>query len=203
MFSQACVKNSVHRRGVVSGRDPPSPGKRSPWADTPPDGYCSGRYTSYWNAFLLPECLPFLEHVHTILDLDFELVEGVLLRFALRIVDLSWTLQRMYIDEILYLSVHVVRMAHTKKTKTACTHDYQHLFNLRLFLWTFRANNFIYIIGLTRNSVLTFVSLEVPIMNNFGRYPIFLIFMALIAVITRIIVAQSWISINYNSKPQK
>ena len=33
MFSQACVKNSVHR----SGRD----------------GHCSGRYASYWNAFLL------------------------------------------------------------------------------------------------------------------------------------------------------
>ena len=28
----------------------------TPWADTPPptgDGYCSGRYASYWNAFLL------------------------------------------------------------------------------------------------------------------------------------------------------
>ena len=24
-----------------------------PWADTPADGYCSGRYASYWNAFLL------------------------------------------------------------------------------------------------------------------------------------------------------
>ena len=38
MFSQACVKNSVHKR----------------------DGHCSGRYASYWNAFLLlsQECIP-------------------------------------------------------------------------------------------------------------------------------------------------
>ena len=35
------------------------PGQTSPWADTdqadtplPADGYCSGRYASYWNAFL-------------------------------------------------------------------------------------------------------------------------------------------------------
>ena len=36
-------------------------GRHSPWADTPPgqrpphpaDGYCCGRYASYWNAFLL------------------------------------------------------------------------------------------------------------------------------------------------------
>ena len=191
VFTSVCQEFCPQAGCGVWQRPPPPRAEIPLGRHPPPDGYCSGRYTSYWNAFLLPECLPFLEHVHTILDLDFELVEGVLLRFALRIVDLSWTLQRMYIDEIFYLSVHVVRMAH------------QHLFNLRLFLWTFRANNFIYIIELTRNSVLTFVSLEVPIMNNFGRYPIFLIFMALIAVITRIIVAQSWISINYNSKPQK
>ena len=34
-------------------------GRHPPWADnlppgqTPPDGYCSGRYVSYWNAFFL------------------------------------------------------------------------------------------------------------------------------------------------------
>ena len=37
------------------GRHPP--GRHpSPWADTPhpwADGHCSGRYASYWNAFLL------------------------------------------------------------------------------------------------------------------------------------------------------
>ena len=75
MFSQACVKNSVHRRGV-SARHPPqadTPLARHPpwWADTPrqadtllpwadtslgqtppppADTYCSGRYASYWNA---------------------------------------------------------------------------------------------------------------------------------------------------------
>ena len=76
MFSQACVKNSVHG-GVCQtfplGRHPlgrHSPGRHplgrhSPWADTPlrqtppfgrhppADGYCSGQYASYWNAFLL------------------------------------------------------------------------------------------------------------------------------------------------------
>ena len=73
IFSQACVKNSVNRGWGVSasvhggihpppgqtppGQTPPSLG-RPPWADTPradtlPDGHCSGRYVSYWNAFLL------------------------------------------------------------------------------------------------------------------------------------------------------
>ena len=51
MFSQACVKNSVHRGGGVH------PLGRHPLADTdtpPPslDGHCSGRYASYLNAFL-------------------------------------------------------------------------------------------------------------------------------------------------------
>ena len=47
------------------GRHPPTPGQTPPWADTPlarhpplpytsppADGHCSGRYASYWNAFL-------------------------------------------------------------------------------------------------------------------------------------------------------
>ena len=38
MFSQACVKNSVHGgKGGVRGMR---------------NGNCSGRYASYWNAFL-------------------------------------------------------------------------------------------------------------------------------------------------------
>ena len=48
MFSQACVKNSVH-----GGCTPLPPGRHPPrLADIPPDGHCSGRYASYWNAFL-------------------------------------------------------------------------------------------------------------------------------------------------------
>ena len=68
MFSQACVKNSV--QGVVytpvgappgiqpradplgrhhPGQTPPPPRQTQP---PPPDGHCSGRYASYWNAFL-------------------------------------------------------------------------------------------------------------------------------------------------------
>ena len=40
IFSQACVKNSVHGGGgVVHGRK---------------NSNCGGRYTSYWNAFLFP-----------------------------------------------------------------------------------------------------------------------------------------------------
>ena len=52
MFSQACVKNSA--------RHPP--GQTLPGQTLPPAvGYCSGRYASYWNAFLfmliiLPFC---------------------------------------------------------------------------------------------------------------------------------------------------
>ena len=60
VFARVC--HSVHRG--VSGRHthrqipflgrPPCSGTPL-WADTPPpcDGHCSGRYTSYWNAFLL------------------------------------------------------------------------------------------------------------------------------------------------------
>ena len=44
MFLHLSVSLSVHRG--VSGRPPPG---RPP----PPDGQCSGRYASYWNAFLL------------------------------------------------------------------------------------------------------------------------------------------------------
>ena len=66
MFSQACVKNSVHRgvrgrctyplppaRQMPPGQTPPLGRHPPPWADTPrSDGHCSGRYASYWNAFL-------------------------------------------------------------------------------------------------------------------------------------------------------
>ena len=66
MFSQACVKNSVHGGGVshdALGQTPPPParcmlGYTHPWADIPrahtppPDGHCNGRYASYWNTFL-------------------------------------------------------------------------------------------------------------------------------------------------------
>ena len=92
MFSQVCVKDSVHRGVYLSmhwGRHPPwayiplgrHPCADTPWADTPqadtpcpvhagihthllpsacwdthtPDGHCSGRYASYWNAFLFHE----------------------------------------------------------------------------------------------------------------------------------------------------
>ena len=57
IFSQVCVKNSVHRGiGSVSVHA----GIHTPWADTPLQtppcwdrhGYCCGRYASYWNAFL-------------------------------------------------------------------------------------------------------------------------------------------------------
>ena len=66
MFSQACVKNSVHRGRVSAsmhagihplpgshppgrhptGQTPPAPGRHRP------GGHCDGRYASYWNAFL-------------------------------------------------------------------------------------------------------------------------------------------------------
>ena len=60
MFSQACVKNSVHGGGgwgVGEGMGClplGAGGCTSPWVESPPLG---GRYASYWNAFL------FLLHV--------------------------------------------------------------------------------------------------------------------------------------------
>ena len=68
MFSQACVKNSVHG-GVYTPSTPrqtPSPLQadtpgqilsplgRHPLGRPPPpsDAHCSGRYASYWNAFM-------------------------------------------------------------------------------------------------------------------------------------------------------
>ena len=71
MFSQACIKNSVHRGlggclpHCMLGYTPTHPTRHTPRADTPlpytpplidippSDGHCSGRYASYWNAFLL------------------------------------------------------------------------------------------------------------------------------------------------------
>ena len=68
MFSQACVKNSVHRRGdclPLGSGVTSSPGRHPPWADTLPkadtppqadtlpDGHDTGRYASYWNIFMV------------------------------------------------------------------------------------------------------------------------------------------------------
>ena len=75
MFSQACVKNSVHGGGGIPacygacislGRHSPrqlstpprqtstaSPRQTLPGRHPLQDGHCSGRYASYWNAFLL------------------------------------------------------------------------------------------------------------------------------------------------------
>ena len=59
MFSPGCVKNSVHERGEVytPPRQTPHLGRHTPPRQTPTppisDGHCSGRYASYWNAFLL------------------------------------------------------------------------------------------------------------------------------------------------------
>ena len=63
IFSEACVKKSVHRgdgipaclKGIWGSL------QAHTWvgipacteADPPTDGYCCGRYASYWNAFLL------------------------------------------------------------------------------------------------------------------------------------------------------
>ena len=54
MFSQACVKNSVHGvGGCIPQADTPNPLADTSWQTTPPrDGHCGGRYASYWNAFL-------------------------------------------------------------------------------------------------------------------------------------------------------
>ena len=38
-----------------SSRGVPGPGGHTPQAHTPRDGYCCGRYASYWNAFLFLE----------------------------------------------------------------------------------------------------------------------------------------------------
>ena len=66
MFSQACIKNSVHGGGgclpdpTPLGRHPPGsnppphPQTDTPSLGRPPaGGYCSGRYAFVWNAFLL------------------------------------------------------------------------------------------------------------------------------------------------------
>ena len=51
-----CLAVSVWGRGVSVQRDPPPYSYvQAPWSRPPPppaDGYCSGRYASYWNAFL-------------------------------------------------------------------------------------------------------------------------------------------------------
>ena len=68
MFSQACVKNSVHGEGGEPPQtDTPTlrqtpPGRHAPGRHLSPglpprNGHCSGRYASYWNAFLFTEIL--------------------------------------------------------------------------------------------------------------------------------------------------
>ena len=73
IFLVACVKNSVHGRGIIPGQVPPPPGRYPlpPRAGTSPPGRyppgqvhppgssacweiraTSGRYAPYWNAFL-------------------------------------------------------------------------------------------------------------------------------------------------------
>ena len=61
MFSQTCVKNSVHRGWVCipacTRADNPHPvhalGRHLPGQTSPPPGgHCNGRCVSYWNAFL-------------------------------------------------------------------------------------------------------------------------------------------------------
>ena len=57
IFSQACVKNSVHGGGVsapVHAGIHTHPRADNPRQTPPPphDGHCNGRYASYWNIFL-------------------------------------------------------------------------------------------------------------------------------------------------------
>ena len=68
IFTPVC--HSVHRGVCISactGTHPPAqcmlgytPGQIPPWADIPhpPNGHWSGRYASYWNAFLWISCKP-------------------------------------------------------------------------------------------------------------------------------------------------
>ena len=53
MFSQPCVKNSVHEVGYPSMQWADTPRQTPPGQTQPPNGHRSGQYTSYWNAFLL------------------------------------------------------------------------------------------------------------------------------------------------------
>ena len=57
IFSHVSVSHSVHGGGSLPqcmlGYIPPSPGQTPPREAKSPDGHCSGRYASYWNAFLL------------------------------------------------------------------------------------------------------------------------------------------------------
>ena len=62
MFSQARVKNSVHGGCTPPGRHPP-----------PRDGHCSGRYTSYWNAFLVCSYYNQNDHCFALDTCNFEL----------------------------------------------------------------------------------------------------------------------------------
>ena len=55
MFSQACIKNSVHRGDMsASGSGGCTPPRQTPTPSRqrhPPDGHRSERYASYWNVF--------------------------------------------------------------------------------------------------------------------------------------------------------
>ena len=73
IFSEACVKNSVHRQGCLGSnpssgsRHPPPPWNRHPGSRPPRSSACweiratSRRYASYWNACILV-CNHFRSH---------------------------------------------------------------------------------------------------------------------------------------------
>ena len=58
MFSEASVSHSVHWLGGGGQTPQQTPSQQTPWRLTPvpvvtsSGGHCSGRYVSYWNAFL-------------------------------------------------------------------------------------------------------------------------------------------------------
>ena len=62
IFSEACVKNSVHSGGRGVQAHTGGGGSQHALRQTPPpaDGYCCGRYASYWNAFLLNQLFKYV-----------------------------------------------------------------------------------------------------------------------------------------------
>ena len=119
IFTPVC--HSVHRRRVSTsvqagihppGRPPPGqhllPRKTHPWADTAPpqaDGYCSGRYASYWNAFLLAGLIFVLK-----ISIEFDNVQGQVK--VILSTDLSVTIRHCCVCVSVSLAhVHVRPMA--------------------------------------------------------------------------------------------
>ena len=98
--------------------------------DDPPDSYCCGRYTSYWNAFL--SSIISLSGISSSVCLLFSaLVPDV--RFGMKSMELGLVLLKLHLTHIFHISDVMFLPLILYKMRSKC-HDYQDFFTCRNFV---------------------------------------------------------------------